>query len=57
MMSKVQTRRACRRQAHMEEGLMELLVDKELNEDRIPHDGELEGSGMVSRIKLFLAVC
>ena len=41
-----QMRRAHRRQAYTEEArLMELLVDEELDEERIPDDGELEGSG------------
>jgi hypothetical protein len=41
-----QVRRAHRRQAFTEEArLMELLVDEELDEERIPDDGELEGSG------------
>ena len=41
-----QMRRAHRRQAHTEEArLMELLIDEELDEERIPDDGELEGSG------------
>ena len=41
-----QARRARRRQAYTEEArLMELLVDEELDEERIPDDGELEGSG------------
>ena len=35
-----------RQQAYMEEAhLMELLADEEVNQDRIPDDGELEGSG------------
>jgi hypothetical protein len=39
-------RRAHRCQAYTEEArLMELLVDEELDEERIPDDGELEGSG------------
>ena len=37
---------AQRRQAFTEEArLMELLVNEELDEERIPDDGELEGSG------------
>jgi hypothetical protein len=35
-----------RRQAYTEEAwLMELLVDEEADEERVPDDGELEGSG------------
>ena len=35
-----------RQQAHTEEAqLMELLADKEADEEGIPDDGELEGSG------------
>jgi hypothetical protein len=41
-----QTRRTRRRQAYSEEArLMELLADEEADEDPIPDDGELEGSG------------
>ncbi|KAG6867626.1 hypothetical protein C0993_000399 [Termitomyces sp. T159_Od127] len=41
-----QVRRARRRQAYTEEAhLMELLADEEEDENRIPDDGELEGSG------------
>jgi hypothetical protein len=41
-----QRRRANRRQVYTEEArLMELLVDEEQDEERIPDDGELEGSG------------
>ncbi|KAF8964926.1 ribonuclease H-like domain-containing protein [Flammula alnicola] len=41
-----QMRRIRRQQAYMEEArLMELLVDEEADEERIPDDGELEGSG------------
>lgn len=41
-----QLRRTRRRQAYTEEArLMELLVDEELDNERIPDDGELEGSG------------
>jgi len=41
-----QLRRAHWRQAFTEEArLMELLVAEELDEERIPDDGELEGSG------------
>jgi len=41
-----QTRRACRCQVYTEEArLMELLIDEELDEERIPDDGELEGLG------------
>jgi len=41
-----QTRRARRCQAYTEEArLMVLLIDEELDEERIPDDGELEGSG------------
>jgi hypothetical protein len=35
----------------MEEGLMELLVNKELDEDRIPHDGI---RGLFSRVLITL---
>jgi hypothetical protein len=36
----------CRQQAYTEEAwLMELLADEEADEERIPDDGELEGSG------------
>ena len=36
----------CRQQAHTEEArLMELLADEEADEEGIPDDGELEGSG------------
>jgi hypothetical protein len=39
-------RRVRRRQAYTEEArLMELLADEEADEDRIPDDGELDGSG------------
>ena len=39
-------RRLCRQQAHTKEArLMELLADKEADEEGIPDDGELEGSG------------
>jgi len=34
---------------------MELLVNKKLDEERILHNRELDGSGMVGRIWLFLA--
>ncbi|KDR79064.1 hypothetical protein GALMADRAFT_138021 [Galerina marginata CBS 339.88] len=41
-----QMRQICRQQAHTEEALlMELLADEEADEERIPDDGELEGSG------------
>ena len=41
-----QTLRTRRRQAYSEETqLMELLADEEADEDPIPDDGELEGSG------------
>jgi hypothetical protein len=41
-----QLRRTRRRQAYTEEArLMELLADEEADEDRIPDDGELDGSG------------
>ena len=41
-----QTRRNRRRQAYSDEArLMELLADEEADEDPIPDDGELEGSG------------
>jgi len=41
-----QLRRTRRRQAYTEEAqLMELLVDEEADDERIPDDGELEGSG------------
>ena len=41
-----QLRRARRQHAYTEEAqLMELLADEEADEDRIPDDGELEGSG------------
>ena len=41
-----QARRACRLQAYTKEvRLMELLVNEELDEERIPDDRELEGSG------------
>ncbi|KAG6884907.1 hypothetical protein C0995_009762, partial [Termitomyces sp. Mi166 len=41
-----QIRRMHQRAAHTEEArLMELLADEEADEDRIPDDGELEGSG------------
>ena len=41
-----QLRRVSRWQAYMEEAhLMELLADEEADEERIPDDGELEGSG------------
>jgi len=41
-----QIRRNRRKQAHTEEArLMELLADEEADEDRVPDDGELEGSG------------
>ena len=41
-----QLRQAARRQAYTEEAhLMELLVDEEVDEERIPDAGELEGSG------------
>jgi len=33
-----------------EERLMDLLVNEELDEERIPHNRELEGLGMVGRI-------
>ena len=39
-------RQAHRHQAHTEEArLMELLIDEELDKERISDDGELEGSG------------
>ena len=39
-----QLRRAARQQAYIEEAcLMELLADKEVDEERIPDAGELEG--------------
>ncbi|KAF8886255.1 ribonuclease H-like domain-containing protein [Gymnopilus junonius] len=42
----VQLRRVCRRQGYTEEAhLMELLADEEADEERIPDDSELEGSG------------
>ena len=51
-----QTRRARQRQVYMEEArLMELLMDEELDEERIPDEGELEGSGDDFGIRLFLA--
>ena len=35
-----------RKQAYTEEArLMELLADEEADEERVPDDGELEGSG------------
>jgi hypothetical protein len=41
-----QPRRARRQQAYMEEArLMELLADEEADSEKIPDDGELEGSG------------
>lgn len=41
-----QLRRTRRQQAYTEEArLMELLADEEADEERIPDDGELEGSG------------
>jgi len=41
-----QLRRTRRRQGYTEEAqLMELLADEEADEERIPDDGELEGSG------------
>jgi len=41
-----QMRRVRRRQAYTEEArLMELLADEEADEERMPDDGELEGSG------------
>lgn len=41
-----QMRRIRRQQAYTEEAqLMELLADEEADEDRIPDDGKLEGSG------------
>ena len=41
-----QLRRVRRREAYTEEArLMELLADEEADEDRLPDDGELEGSG------------
>ncbi|KAG5337811.1 hypothetical protein C0989_008819 [Termitomyces sp. Mn162] len=41
-----QVRRMRQKQAYTEEAwLMELLADEEADEDRIPDDGELEGSG------------
>jgi hypothetical protein len=41
-----QLRRVRRRQAYTEEArLMELLADEEADEERVPDDGELEGSG------------
>jgi hypothetical protein len=41
-----QLRRGLRRQAYSEEArLMELLANEEADEERIPDDGELEGSG------------
>ena len=41
-----QMKRVRRRQAYTEEArLMELLADKEADEERMPDDGELEGSG------------
>jgi len=41
-----QLRRTRRRQAYTEEArLMELLVNEETDDERIPDDGELEGSG------------
>ena len=41
-----QMRRLRRQQAHTEEArLMELLADEEADEEGIPDDGELEGSG------------
>ncbi|KAF8226396.1 hypothetical protein L208DRAFT_1425078 [Tricholoma matsutake] len=41
-----QLRCVCRQQAYTEEAqLMELLADEEADEDRIPDDGELDGSG------------
>jgi hypothetical protein len=41
-----QLRKTRRRQAYTEEAqLMELLADEEADEERIPDDGELEGSG------------
>ena len=39
-----QLRRAARQQAYIEEAcLMELLADEEVDEERIPDAGELEG--------------
>jgi hypothetical protein len=41
-----QLRHTCRQQAYTEEArLMELWADEEADEDRIPDDGELDGSG------------
>jgi len=41
-----QTRRARQRQVYREEArLMELLMDKELDEEKIPDKGEFEGLG------------
>jgi hypothetical protein len=41
-----QLRHTRRRQAYTEEAqLMELLADEEADKDRIPDDGELDGSG------------
>ena len=41
-----QLRQMSLQQAYMEEAhLMELLVDEEADEERIPNDWELEGSG------------
>ena len=41
-----QLKRVSRRQAYTEEAcLMEILVDEEEDEERIPDAGELEGSG------------
>ena len=41
-----QLRKARRRQAYTQEArLMELLADEEADEERMPDDGELEGSG------------
>ena len=41
-----QLRKAWRRQAYTQEAqLMELLADEEADEERMPDDGELEGSG------------
>jgi hypothetical protein len=42
----VQVRQIHRQQAYTEEAqLMELLTDEEADDDRIPDDGELVGSG------------
>ena len=41
----VQARQICRQQAYTEEAwLMELLMDEEADDERIPDDGELVGS-------------